>query len=760
MALDFARIRQKLIPWAMKGGLAILDQGVFSGSNFIISILLARWMSAEEYGTYAVAFAVFLFLLNFHQALLLEPMLVFGSSVYRDCLRGYMKALLVLHLGISLIMVVGLTVSALVAFRSPHADGLPIALIGIAIAAPCILLFWLTKRTFYLKLAPAPSVAGALLYCALTIGGLAVIYRHGLLSTFTALVLMGFGGLGASIVLLAYLSLRLPKQQTSPTIRDTWTRHWRYGRWALGANAMMWIPINAFYPLVSKFAGLAQAGELKALMNFASPMLQTCAALSSLMLPYAARVMSQRACDGVNVILRRMTLLCVACAIPYWVVLVVFQKPAFRLLYSGRYTEVAYLMPVVALASIAGSAFFGPSIVLRSLEAPKLVFAAVSVSSCISAAAGIPLTHAFGVSGAVWSIVLSETLAFVAAIVLLRRKADTASRQAPALVTHRRAIKTTVVGRNDREKKTAIISKGKDINRMRTYRLLHAKVARSKIRVPLVWSWHVGLKPQDVFQASYPRSGSTWLRFMLFEILCGEEPGFRKIEERLPEIQWQRGKAGILANGGRFVKTHEQYRNEYKRAVFLVRDMRDVLLSCYARGLQDGIVELVSKGDFDSYLMSFLQGSALQMGSWHEHTHTWLESPIAKNGDMLLVKYEDLRKNPEPMLAQILDFVGVKPNLQVIRKAVEGNSLQQMRAKEDRAKKEGEFSILLGPHKSTGEDGRFVRKGSVGGWRNKLTDAQLQLIDEYAGDMLTRLGYDLGANIERQAQPEMPAFTV
>ncbi len=293
-----------------------------------------------------------------------------------------------------------------------------------------------------------------------------------------------------------------------------------------------------------------------------------------------------------------------------------------------------------------------------------------------------------------------------------------------------------------------------------TYRLLHAKAARSKIRIPFVWKWHLGLKPQDVFQASFPRSGSTWLRFMLFEILCGEEPGFRKIEDRLPEIQWQRGKAGILPNGGRFIKTHEQYRKEYKRAVFLVRDLRDVLLSGYARGVEVGLVELVSKGDLDSFLLSFLKGKALQMGSWQQHTRSWLESPIAKNGNLLVVKYEELRNSPEPMLAQIVDFLGVKPNLQIIRKAIQDNSLQEMRKREDRERKAGESSILLGPHKSTGEDGRFVRKGSVGGWRNKLTEGQLKVIDEYAGDMLARLGYDLGTNPEQQAQPEVPAVTV
>jgi O-antigen/teichoic acid export membrane protein len=434
LSVDLGRAQRKIVPWAMKGGLALFDQAIFAGSNFVISILLARWLSAEQYGTFAVAFAVFLFLVNFHQALLLEPMLVFGSSVYRNCLRRYLKGLLAIHLGMSLLFVFGLLVSAAVAFRLGQADGLPGALVGLAFSTPTVLLLWLTKRTFYLKLSPAPSAAAALLYCALTMGGLAFVYKHHLLSPLSAFLLMGLGGLGASFVLIAYLASRLTSTEDGPSVMDTWGRHWRYGRWALGANAMMWIPINAFYPLVSKFSGLAQAGELKALMNFASPMLQTCAALSSLMLPYAARVMAERGGTGVNVILKRMTLLCVACAVPYWIVLLVFKGPAFRMLYSGRYTEVAYLLPVVALASVAGSAFFGPSIVLRSLEAPRLVFAAVSISSGISVAIGVPLTRALGVAGAVWSIALSEALAFVAAVVLLRRKARRSVEALPALM--------------------------------------------------------------------------------------------------------------------------------------------------------------------------------------------------------------------------------------------------------------------------------------------------------------------------------------
>jgi O-antigen/teichoic acid export membrane protein len=245
---------------------------------------------------------------------------------------------------------------------------------------------------------------------------------------------MGFGGLGASIFLLTYLGLWLPSSPDTPSLPDIWRRHWSYGRWALGANAMMWIPLNVFYPLLSSFFGMAQAGELKALMNFASPMYQTCAALNPLMLPYAARVLEERGPAGVSFVLRRMTLLCVSYTVPYWVVLLPFKGFAFRMLYSGRYTEVAYLLPIIALACVFGSAFFAPSNVLRAMESPGLVFAAVSVSSGVSVAIGIPITWVLGVRGAAWSMALSEALAFVVAIVLLRRKARRSVEASPTFL--------------------------------------------------------------------------------------------------------------------------------------------------------------------------------------------------------------------------------------------------------------------------------------------------------------------------------------
>jgi hypothetical protein len=279
---------------------------------------------------------------------------------------------------------------------------------------------------------------------------------------------------------------------------------------------------------------------------------------------------------------------------------------------------------------------------------------------------------------------------------------------------------------------------------MQTFRRVRAKAARSTIRVPMVWSWHLGLKQQDAFLASFPRSGSTWLRFMLYEVLSGEDAGFRKIEDRLPEIHRHRGSQPILPGGGRLIKTHENYRSDYKRAVLLVRDVRDVFFSVYAGYVALGLAPILSKGDVDSFLVTFLEGGAVHTGSWQEHTRSWLESPLAKNGNLMVIRYEDLRRNPEELVGQLLQFVGVTPDVRSIRRAIENNTLQQMRAKEDNAKKAGEHSILLGNRTGADEVSRFVRKGAVGGWREKLTDAQVKVFEQYAGDTLAALRYEPG----------------
>jgi hypothetical protein len=59
---------------------------------------------------------------------------------------------------------------------------------------------------------------------------------------------------------------------------------------------------------------------------------------------------------------------------------------------------------------------------------------------------------------------------------------------------------------------------------------------------------------------------------------------------------------------------------------------------------------------------------------------------------------------------------------------------------------------LLRKHNVDREDARFVRSGSVGGWREKLSDEQIAMVTKYAGEALVRAGYPTGLTEEVPAE--------
>lgn len=294
---------------------------------------------------------------------------------------------------------------------------------------------------------------------------------------------------------------------------------------------------------------------------------------------------------------------------------------------------------------------------------------------------------------------------------------------------------------------------------MNLVKTLRYKASRTKLRAPKAWWQHRGLNDQDVFFASFERSGNTWLRFVLMEILTQDNAGFLNVNHTLPELGTHHEATKVLPNGGRFIKTHEQYRSEYKRAIYLMRDLRDVMLSNWARDKEMGFSQYFDNGKgMDGYVESFLKGKVTRFGSWQSHVDSWLNCPLAKNGNLLVVRYEDLRRDTESGLVEMLDFLGINSDRERIRRAVENNSLRAMREKEEKAKNSGATlgkGTLLRKHRIDREDARFVRSGSVGGWREKLSPAQIEMVARYAGDALVRAGYSAG--LEEIAPVEMVA---
>ncbi len=88
--------------------------------------------------------------------------------------------------------------------------------------------------------------------------------------------------------------------------------------------------------------------------------------------------------------------------------------------------------------------------------------------------------------------------------------------------------------------------------------------------------------PDDVFLVSYPRSGNTWTRFLIGNLLDQEDPiTFANIESRIPEIYFFPDKVLRRLPRPRILKSHEYFDHRYKRVVYIVRDPRDVATSMY-----------------------------------------------------------------------------------------------------------------------------------------------------------------------------------
>ena len=111
-----------------------------------------------------------------------------------------------------------------------------------------------------------------------------------------------------------------------------------------------------------------------------------------------------------------------------------------------------------------------------------------------------------------------------------------------------------------------------------TKTIRHRLTKMQAIKYPLTWVQHRGLNPSDVFIASYPRAGSTWLRFMLFEILTGQSADFESVDKTIAGVRNHANAPVLLGENGRFLQTHEPYRYEYNKAIYLVRDVRDVVI--------------------------------------------------------------------------------------------------------------------------------------------------------------------------------------
>lgn len=251
------------------------------------------------------------------------------------------------------------------------------------------------------------------------------------------------------------------------------------------------------------------------------------------------------------------------------------------------------------------------------------------------------------------------------------------------------------------------------------------------LRRPLVAWRHRHLTDHDTLLVSFPRSGSTWLRFMLAAAIAERPVDFASVDRVIPYVgDPPTADAAIWGTAGHLVKSHERFSRlgsqGRRRFIYLVRDGRDVAVSYFYFCRRHG----TWAGSFDGFLDAFLAGRLDGYGSWPVHVEGWL-GDRADQPEHILVRYEDLHRDADAELARCASFLATPLDDERRERALAAGSAERMRAAERRsARKVADPSI---PN---------VRATKSSGWREHFGADQLAEFRRRAGRAFELAGYE------------------
>ena len=169
-------------------------------------------------------------------------------------------------------------------------------------------------------------------------------------------------------------------------------------------------------------------------------------------------------------------------------------------------------------------------------------------------------------------------------------------------------------------------------------------------------------RTSDVYVATYPRSGTTWMQFLVHLLTSDRRLDFRHISEVTPWFERSlalgtRTAADFSALADpRVFKTH--LRPEWVppgRVIHVERDGRDVARSYY--GLYCS--HLGYEGSYAEFFDRFMQGR-LQYRSWFEHVDAWRRA--ARERPILWLRYEEVRSQPGVAVDRVAGYLELEPS--------------------------------------------------------------------------------------------------
>lgn len=266
-----------------------------------------------------------------------------------------------------------------------------------------------------------------------------------------------------------------------------------------------------------------------------------------------------------------------------------------------------------------------------------------------------------------------------------------------------------------------------------------------------------------VWVASYPKSGNTWMRFLLTHLLFGGPDSSADVEACIPNLGGMPGERLTLPRDEPvMLKTHWTYTERFPAfretlgIVYLVRNPLDVMLSFFnfnllrflpgEQALDAERVAAARRQYIDTFIRhrgNPLRQTGIGHTDWVQNVKGWLAACQRHPG--LVVRYEDMLSDPEYQLRRVLQFLCAETDDAAVRAALRESSFEALRAREEREirdKRPG-FFYRRSFEQAQQRGIRFMREGKASATASVLDADQRSAFDDAFGAALASLGYGL-----------------
>ena len=252
------------------------------------------------------------------------------------------------------------------------------------------------------------------------------------------------------------------------------------------------------------------------------------------------------------------------------------------------------------------------------------------------------------------------------------------------------------------------------------------------------------LYPDDLWVVTYPKSGTMWtlqiarlIRNMGVQddLILNDVVGWPEGEKVL-ELQGIETKTEDLPHP-RLFWSHFPYplfpcgspNTTPCKFINVMRNPKDVAVSLY------NFQKLVYVRDleWDTFWKMFMDGDVMY-GDYFDHILSWW--PHRNDENVLMLKYEDMKRDLPQAITQIASFMGVDLPGDVVTKIADLVGFEKMKS-DDTAN----MSWVKIFHEEDGKPG-FLRKGVVGDWKNFLSAEQSAELDRKCAEKLKDTGIE------------------